>query len=346
MKRAIAGCIAGIILIFTTAGCVTTPLSRSVPTMRPIPLHSDSSILARLNGQPIIEEDVRQISGSRLLRVQVQFYDVQEEAINQLIEQRLLTAEAARYGLTKDELIKQQVTDSVGVTEEEIAQFYEHSDQMQGKTLQEATEEIRSRLVNERKTQRYADLKSRLRKDATIEWLIQPPVVAVDDGNAPSRGPQKAPVTLIEFGDFQCPYCGSSRPAIAKILETYPDQVRYVFRDFPLPFHTQAMKAHEASYCAKEQGRYWEMNQKLFSNQQALDLENLVSYSQELGLDADPFRACLDTARYADTVQRNRIAGEQAGVTGTPSFFVNGRMIVGSAPFEHFQRIIDQELSK
>ena len=321
--------------------------TRSVLPQAPHSQTAEPAILARVNGEPITEAQIQAAAGSPLLRAQMQLYDVREQTLEQLIEERLMDAEAKRLGLSSQEDLRKQVTDAITIDDSEIAAYFEaHTAEMQGKSLEEMKDTLRSRIYNERYQQRYTELIERLRKEAKVEVLMEVPRVSVDDGGSPDRGPKQAPVSIIEFGDFQCPYCGRTRPTIAQVLETYPNQVRYVFRDFPLPFHQQAMKAHEASYCAGDQGRYWEMNQKLFNNQQALDTEHLSAYAQELGLDTDQFRRCLDSGAYATQVNQNRYAGEQAGVSGTPTFFVNGRMVVGAVPFSYMQRIIEKELQR
>lgn len=169
--------------------------------------------------------------------------------------------------------------------------------------------------------------------------------VSVDDD--PARGPQCAPVTIIEFSDFQCPACSRYvNETLPLILATYGDQVRYVFRDFPIPSHPQAQKAAEAAQCAFEQGKFWDYHDMLFQNQGALDVPSLKSYAVALGLDESTFSLCLDSGKYAAEVQKDFDDGVAYGVTGVPTFFINGRKVVGAQPFSTFQSIIEEELAK
>jgi protein-disulfide isomerase len=163
---------------------------------------------------------------------------------------------------------------------------------------------------------------------------------------SPSFGPKHAKVTIVEWSDFECPFCGRVVPTLAKIKETYGKDVRVVFRHQPLPFHPNAKPAAEASMAAHEQGKFWEMHDKLFSNQSALDRATFEKYAQELGLDMGKFKAALDSNKYDEYIVQDSTQGAQLGATGTPTFFINGRQIVGAKPPEVFRRVIDEELKK
>ena len=172
------------------------------------------------------------------------------------------------------------------------------------------------------------------------------PILANDIGHEhPRKGdPATAPVTIVEFSEFQCPYCSRVLPTVEKVMEEYGDKVAVVFRDFPLPMHKEAPKAAEAGHCANEQGKFWEMHDKLFENMRALQVDKLKSYAGELGLDQAKFDECLDSGRHAATVDASMKAGQAAGVRGTPAFFINGQFLNGAQPFENFKKIIDAEL--
>ncbi len=173
-------------------------------------------------------------------------------------------------------------------------------------------------------------------------------VYKVDAGNAPAVGPKSAPVQIVEFSDFQCPFCSRVVPTVKQIEEKYKGKVRLAFRQYPLPFHDHAQLAAEASMAANEQGKFWEMHDKLFANQQALNRPDLEKYAQEIGLNVEKFKADLDgnkfkTAVAADVAYANGLGG---GGFGTPTFFINGKKIAGAMPFESFASIIDEELKK
>ena len=186
-------------------------------------------------------------------------------------------------------------------------------------------------------------------KSASNEGPAELPIdalVVIETGDAPSRGNPKAPVTIVEFSDFQCPYCVRARPAVARVREVYGDKVRFAFRHFPLDFHAQAEKAGEAAACAGEQGKFWEMHDLLWTNTAKLQVPDLKAHAATLGMDAAAFSQCLDSGRHSGLVASDLEAGQGYGVSGTPAFFVNGRPLVGAQPFEAFAQVIDDELAR
>jgi len=193
------------------------------------------------------------------------------------------------------------------------------------------------------------ELVAELRKAGPrTEMMIDAPrynvEIAPDD---PVLGTASATVTMIEFSDFQCPFCQRVMPTLKQLRDTYGDRVRIVWKDFPLTsIHPQAFKAAEAGQCAREQGKFWEYHDRLFANQQALEPELLKKHAVDTGLDAAKFNACLDTAKYAERVQAQMGVGNQLGVSSTPSVFINGRMVSGAQPYETFTTIIDEELER
>ena len=149
---------------------------------------------------------------------------------------------------------------------------------------------------------------------------------------------------MIEFADFQCPYCLAAAPTVKKVMETYGDRIRLVYRNYPLPNHPQAQPAAEAAQCANEQGQFWPYHDRLFAEAGKLSDADLKKAAVDLGLDAERFNACVDEHRYKAVVEADQQAGNEAGVNGTPAFFVNGRLLSGAQPFEAFKRVIDEEL--
>lgn len=162
----------------------------------------------------------------------------------------------------------------------------------------------------------------------------------------PIRGNPEAKVTIVEFSDFQCPYCGKVEPTLKKILETYKDQVKLIYKNYPLPFHENADPAALAALCAKEQGKFWEYHDLLFENQESLKVTDLKKYAVDLGLKTEDFDSCFDSKKYKNQVQADFAEGNRVGVRGTPAFFINGRLLSGAQPFENFKAIIDEELSR
>ena len=166
------------------------------------------------------------------------------------------------------------------------------------------------------------------------------------EAKGPARGPAAAPVTIVEFSDFQCPFCGREFPVIEKLMKEYDGKVRLVFRHFPLDFHPFAEKAAEAGACAADQGKFWELHDKMFSNQQKLAVDDLKGYAKSVGIDSTKFDKCLDSGEKKPQVDDDQKAGAAAGVNGTPAFFINGIFINGAQPYEQIKQTVDRELKK
>ena len=193
-------------------------------------------------------------------------------------------------------------------------------------------------LVNDIKQQ--AQLKQQQEKNSEN-------VIKQLDKDAYYEGDENAPVTVVVFDDFQCPFCKKFfDETLPKLKEDYIDtgKVKYVFRHFPLSFHQNAQKAAEAAECAGEQGKFWEMHDMLYSHQDALSVDDLKNYASQLGLDTEQFNQCLDSGKYKDKVQNDFNMGVQVGVSGTPTFFINGEKLVGAQPYSVFQQVIDSKL--
>ncbi|PTL75894.1 thioredoxin domain-containing protein [Vitiosangium sp. GDMCC 1.1324] len=174
----------------------------------------------------------------------------------------------------------------------------------------------------------------------------EPAVQNIEVGSAPVKGPKNAPVTIVAFSDFECPFCGRVIPTLNQIETEYKGKVRVAFKHSPLPFHANAKPAAMAAMAANEQGKFWEYHDKLFANQRALDRASLEKYAQELGLNMGQFKAALDSNKYDAQLSADMAEASRVGVNGTPSFFINGRSVVGAQPFAAFKSIIDEELKK
>ncbi len=177
-----------------------------------------------------------------------------------------------------------------------------------------------------------------------------PPTIISKDipiDNSPVKGPSNAPITIILFSDFEYPYCQRAQRAVSQLLQQYKGQIRFVYHDFPLEgIHPHAFQAAIAARCAREQGRFWEMHDKLFENQYALATNDLLRYASELGLDLERFRSCMDSERYVEAVKQDIAIGQEFGVVAIPTFFINRHRIVGLRPLSTFEEVIDQELAR
>ena len=172
------------------------------------------------------------------------------------------------------------------------------------------------------------------------------PIVEVPGGDkGPALGPDTAAITIVEFSDFECPFCSRVNPALEKLRETYPDDVRVAFKHFPLKFHKQAMGAHKASIAAADQGKFWEMHDLIFANRDKLDPASLRAHAESIGLDMAKYDAAIASPELEKRVQDDVAQGQSLGVRGTPSFFINGRMLSGAKPYEDFEARVKEELA-
>jgi protein-disulfide isomerase len=301
--------------------------------------------------QKVTYTELRERLGPSLDDLEKRKQDMIKRGLEGFVLEKLVKAEATKRGLpNEDALIKAEIEDKVPTPQDaEIRQIFEQakgSGQLPAEvTLEQVRPEIVKMLTEPAKRERAQALFGELKAKAEVQTLLPEKRVEVA-ATGPSKGAQNAPVTIVEFSDFQCPFCSKANPAIDEVMKAYEGKVRVVFRHFPLEFHAEAPKAAEASMCAADQQKFWEYHDKLFANQQALKPDDLKKHAADLGLDAARFNECLDSGKHAATVKKDFEEGKKAGVTGTPAFFVNGIALSGAVPAEEFKSIIDAELKK
>jgi protein-disulfide isomerase/predicted transcriptional regulator len=309
--------------------------------------------VARIDGQVItageLDESLKKELAQLDQQYQEQRHQVRRQALEAMLRRRAFDAKAKQKGVTTEELVNKDVADKVSdPSEEEIRALYDRAKAggQQLPPLDQVKGEIARFIKNQKGQGALVEYYDALKKEMKIEVLLppyEPPKVAVD-ATGPAKGPATAPITIVEFSDFECPYCGKAEPSVKAVMDAYPGKIRLVYRDFPLPMHPRAPKAAEAAHCAADQGKYWEMHEKLFANSTKLELQNLKAYARDIGLDGGKFDQCLDSGEKAKLVDMHKKAGDEAGVSGTPAFFINGRRLSGAQPPEAFKAIIDQEL--
>jgi protein-disulfide isomerase len=324
-----------------------------------VALEADA-VVARIGGEDVTLADLDAWIKDDLFNRQTggganpsKIYDLRAESLERMINKRVLAAEAARRNTTEKALIEDEITAMGEVSEESVAQFYEEQNaKMGGQTL----EAMRPRIRDYLRQLRGLDVVKKMRTDAEIEVLLEPPRIEVA-ADGPSRGPANAPITIVEFSDFECPYCSRALPVIEEVLERYPNDVRLVFRHMPLDgIHARARPAAEASMCAGDQGQFWAYHDLLFADRRALSDEDLKRYAEELGLDVAAWEQCVSEGKFAAKVDSDVEAGRAIGVSGTPAFIINGVMmpafiingvmISGAKPLEHFVSLIESELER
>jgi protein-disulfide isomerase len=305
--------------------------------------------LAEVNGDAITVKDVEQAAGARLSQLEEQIYELKRRELDALIADRLFAQEAARRNITVPALLDAEITAKVGlVTEQEIETFYRANKARVRGDEASARQQIRAHLQQQKLFARRDAFVASLRSQAKIVTrLPRPPVVrlAVRTEGAPSRGAAEAPVTIVEFSDFHCPFCKQSQATLKQLLDRYPGKLKHVYRDFPLDqLHPHARGAAEAARCANDQAKFWEYHDVLFAHPPQAGREVLRRYAEQVGLDLAAFDRCLASGVHREAVQRDLDEGAGLGITGTPAFFINGRRLVGAQQLEAFTRVIEEEL--
>jgi protein-disulfide isomerase len=303
--------------------------------------------VATIGPRTITRAEVERRVRPRLIELENDRYEALRDGLEEMIDEELIQQEAKARGVSAEVLLRQEVEEKAAApTEAEIQKTYnENKDDYEGKTLEQARSQVIEDSKETKTDERRAQFLAELRKKYSPKVSLKPPVVAVETAGRPARGGAKAPVTIIEFSDYQCPFCKRAEGVVDQVMQTYGDKVRVVFRNYPLPFHQHARGAAEAASCANAQGKFWEYHRKLFSSQNALAEDKLKAYAGELGLDQAKFDTCLATKPFKAAIDKDVADGEKAGVSGTPAFFINGRMISGAQPFERFKEVIDEELT-
>ena len=332
----------------------TSPTTTQAKPAAP-PAADPNAPVAKIGAEVISGKELEEFAKGEFKKLdqqyQEQLYQMKRQALDSMIMKRIVEAKAKAAGKSAEDYVKGEVLDKMPApTDAEIQQVYDAA-KAQGRDLPPMAQvkETIVRFIQQQKAQAAAQAYyEKLKSEAKVEILLAPyraPRQNVE-AKGPSKGPASAPVTIVEFSDFECPYCGRGEETVAEVVRVYGDKVRVVYRDLPLPMHPNAPKAAEAAHCAGEQGKYWEMHAKLFANQRALEIPSLKGYAKDLKLDQAKFDKCLDSGATAALVEEGRKAGTELGITGTPAFFVNGVMISGAQPFDAFKEIIDAELAR
>jgi protein-disulfide isomerase len=318
-----------------------------------------SRVVATVNGKAITEDELNKAAATELESLEMQKlqyeanyaqerHQVLENNLDRLIEERLLAAEAARLEISEKELLATEVDSKVKPsTQADAEAFYEANkariSQPRDKVLPQISQYLQREAYQKARSEFIQRLNDRYGAKSSLGTFRS----QIDTVGHPARGPEGAPVTIVEFSDFQCSYCKAVEGTLREILKNYPTQVRLVHRQYPIAtIHPDAFKASEAVLCAGAQGRFWEMHDLLFNEPGGLKEEALKARAAKLQLDASAFDACLQSGKFADRVRQDVREGSRAGVSGTPALFINGRPLTGAQPYAEIAKIIDEELRR
>ncbi|HEX6163712.1 MAG TPA: DsbA family protein [Vicinamibacterales bacterium] len=344
--------IAGLAVAAALSGaCAGETTSAQVPA----PAANPDQVVAEVAGKPITLKEVdakwEEFDSAERARVVQAMYQHRRNMIEVLVGDQLIANAARAAGQSVEAYVEQESAKKLpAIGEKEVAAFYEQNkERAQGRTLDQLRGEIKPFLEARRNQQARAMIVEELKAKSgnSVKVMLDPPRYTVETSNSdPVRGNPNAPITIVEFSDYQCPFCARVNPTLDRIRQTYGDRVKIVFKDFPLANHPQAPKASEAARCAGEQNKYWEMHDAMFANQRALDIPQLKQTARAIGLNGTSFDQCLDSGKWASAVQAGLAQGEKMGVNSTPTLYVNGRPVIGAMPFENFKQIIDEELAR
>jgi protein-disulfide isomerase len=344
-----AGC--GVLLLASLLSACT---SAETAPAEPQTAQTAETVVAEVGGRKItikeVDERWQAADPAERARVTQLLYQHRRNVLEEMVGDMLIAEAAKAANLSVPQFVEQEAGKRIQpVTDADIAQFFEaNKERAQGRTLDQLRQPIQEFLAGQRKQAARAQLVDDLKtKGGGVKVMLDPPRATVDVvAGDPTKGPANAPITIIEFSDFQCPFCARVNPTLDQVRKVYGDKVRIVFKDFPLPNHAQAPKAAEAAHCAGEQGKYWELHDRMFANQQALQIPQLKEYASGLGLNVDAFNQCLDSGKHSSRVAESMKTGEALGVGSTPTLYVNGRPIVGAQSFDYFKAVIDEELAR
>ena len=302
--------------------------------------------VATVDGQPIFAEDLAPSVEGQIQPLRNQEYEIKRKALDSLIEQKMLEATAKKKGVTVEKLIDQEVVSKIADPSDAEVEGYYYGLSRMTRPFDEVKSQLKDSLKQAKVRHAREEYIKNLHADSNVVVLLSAPRVEVAHDPARLRGNAKAAVMIVEFSDYQCPYCHQAEPTVKEVLAKYGDKVSLSYRDFPLSaIHPQAMIAAEASRCALEQGKFWEYHDQLFTASK-LEKDDLIGYARNLKLDEKQFESCLTSEKYKADIEKDTADGHKAGVSGTPGFFVNGIEISGAKPKDDFAKVIDDELAR
>jgi len=310
-----------------------------------------SGSLAVLDGRTIDESQLAPDVQAQLQRMMQQVYGVKLRALHAVLDQRLVEAEAKKKGVSPDDLIKSEVLSKVAYpTDDQVIAYYQAHQSQMTQPFNEVKEKIGRGMkdveIKKARLEYVLSLWQKAANDGELVLLLTPPKVEIPVDPERLRGDPKAPITIVEFSDFSCPFCREGAFTMTELLAKYPGTIKLAYRDFPLSeLHPQAQLAAEASRCAAEQGKYWDYHDLLFANPDKQAHDGLLENARMLKLDEKQFDACLSSGRYKPQIDQDVLLGSRAGVVSTPGFFVNGTFLSGAQPAGAFEKIINAELA-
>ena len=335
-------------VIFTIIAACSDQQAKAKPNFvtKPAP---KAGVVAKIGGEEITEEALVGSDKMDFFKLKKREDDLRMDRLNKLVVEKLIGAEAKKAGMPLEEFISKKVAGgTVKISDKEYKKFVAEKHIPEAQITPQIKEKINNYLETQKKQEMVTDYVSKLTKSNPVEVYFEKPKmeVKVDVGNSPSFGNKDAKVKVIEFSDFQCPYCSKGAEVVTELKKKYGNKIQFAFKQYPLPMHKDARPAAESSLCINEQGadKFFKYHDILFKNQDKLDPANLEKFAKDAGANVDKYKACVAAGKFKEEVANDLAYGEKIGVRSTPTFFINGQILNGAVPIEQFSEIIDEEL--
>jgi protein-disulfide isomerase len=316
---------------------------------------ADEQVILKYNGGEVKAKEVKANVSSKIKELSEQVIEMYKKGAENAVVEKLLNEEAKKRGVPNISALLESISSAPDATDAEVAAFMKannlqngYKDPQTGKMRKVSKEEIKAYLSKQSKTKQTQEFIGKLTANANIVWMLKESLVPIAalTSDEPILGNPNAKVVIYEYSDFQCPFCGRVVPSLDKLFKAYPDKIRIIFKQYPLSFHANARPAAKAALAAGRQGKFWEMHDLLFANQTALSDANYLAWAKQLNLDLDQFKKDLSDPALETQIAADEKEARGFGISGTPSFVINGTKYVGAYPYERFEQIIKAELEK
>jgi protein-disulfide isomerase len=303
-----------------------------------------ATVIAEIDGRPITLGEFEEKRSDSLFQAKTSLYQAELRALDEFIDDYLLKAAAKRENVSVEQLLQKHVDSTIAKDPpEEVLRLY-----FEGVDTNESYEAVRPKILDQLRQRRLEKARiayvHALRTEAHVAIKLSPPRTDISLTNTPIRGEQRSPVVLVEYADYECPYCQQIEPELKKLEAEYKGKISFAYKDVPLPMHSHAQKAAEAARCAGLQGKYWEYHDVLFTSKE-LDVPALKRYAGTLNLDTTAFNKCLDSGEQAELVKTDLTEAQRLQLPGTPSFFINGRSLGSGIDYATLRRELDLEVA-
>jgi protein-disulfide isomerase len=310
-----------------------------------------AGVAASVGGEQITDKDLNAGIESDIYDAELKVYEIKFGKLQAMLLEKFMNQDPNKKGLSNDEFLSKFIAKDIKITDAEMEKFIKERQIPKEQINPEIKERIKQYLeIESKKLAVDKWIAEKTKKNPVEVYLTKParPVFDVNVANAPIKGGSDAKVTIVEYSDFQCPFCSKAAATVAEIEKKYGNKIKVAFKNYPLPFHSQAKIAANAGLCANEQSPklFWKMHDAMFADQTKLDKDNLLATAKKIGAKEADFKACLEAEKHKAVIESDIAEGQKIGIKSTPTFFVNGKLVNGAQPIEVFSEVIDEELAK